>query len=74
MFYAGRRPMGRLFYWGLVGVMLASAGAARPLPSAAQSGPAMTTVSDTVYRADECLNASTWAKESSQPPVVSPLP
>jgi trimeric autotransporter adhesin len=51
MFYAGRRPMGRLFYLGLVGVMLAGAGRARPLP-AAQSGPAMTTVSDTVYRAD----------------------
>jgi hypothetical protein len=52
MFYAGRRPMGRLFYLGLIGVMLASAGAARPLPPAAQSGPAMTTVSDIVYRAD----------------------
>jgi len=51
MFYAGRRPMGRLFYLGLVGVMLAGAGRARPLP-AAQSGPAMTTVNDTVYRAD----------------------
>ncbi len=51
MSYAGRRPMGRIFYLGLVGVMLAGAGRARPLP-AAQSGPAMTTVSDTVYRAD----------------------
>jgi hypothetical protein len=51
MFYAGRRPMGRLFHLGLVGVMLAGAGRARPLP-AAQTGPAMTTVSDTVYRAD----------------------
>ena len=51
MFYAGRRPMRRLFYLGLVALMLAGAGRARPLP-AAQSGPAMTTVSDTVYRAD----------------------
>jgi len=24
--------------------------------------PAMTTISDTIYRADECLNASIWAK------------
>src|SRR2546427_9713171 len=51
MFYAARRPMRRLFYLRLVALMLAGAGRARPLP-AAQSGPAMTTVSDTVYRAD----------------------
>ena len=28
----------------------------------AAATPTMTTISDTVYRADECLNASVWAK------------
>ena len=49
---AGRRPMGRLFYWALVmveavGFGLAALGA--PVP---QTGPATTTVTDTVYLAD----------------------
>jgi hypothetical protein len=57
MFYAGRRPMGRLFYWlvaamvtGGISVSTPTAGAGGvPAP---QSGPAMTSVVDTVYRAD----------------------
>src|SRR5580698_4863697 len=54
MFDAGRRPMGRLFYWGLTVVILnsgfrLSAFGAEPGP---QSGPATTTVADTVYLAD----------------------
>jgi hypothetical protein len=54
MFDAGRRPMGRLFYWVLTVVILASgfrlsAFGAEPGP---QSGPATTTVADTVYLAD----------------------
>jgi len=53
MFDAGRRPMGRLFYC-LLAVVTASgfwlpAFGAGPVP---QSGPATTTVADTVYRAD----------------------
>ena len=50
---AGRRPMGRLFYWTLLVVMTASMvrvpGFAGKAP---QSGPATTTVSDIVYGAD----------------------
>ncbi|HEV2397774.1 MAG TPA: hypothetical protein VGS27_12585 [Candidatus Sulfotelmatobacter sp.] len=51
MGYAGRRPMGRLFYWALIlitafGLALSAFGAAP------QSGAATTTVSDTVYQAD----------------------
>jgi hypothetical protein len=54
MFDAGRRPMGRLFYWVLaVGIaasgLRASAFGAGLVP---QSGPATTTVADTVYLAD----------------------
>ncbi|HWO27298.1 MAG TPA: hypothetical protein VNO32_00720, partial [Candidatus Acidoferrum sp.] len=54
MFDAGRRPMGRLFYCLLAVVITASgfrlpAFGAGPVP---QSGPATTTVADTVYRAD----------------------
>ena len=49
----GRRPTGRLCYWVLAGVvafgLLPSAFGAAPLP---QSGPATTTVADTVYSAD----------------------
>jgi hypothetical protein len=41
----GRRPLGRLCYWALVVV-------ACGLPAYAQSGPATTTVADTVYAAD----------------------
>ncbi len=44
-----RRPAGRIFYLGLV-VVLAAAGI--PLQAAPQSGPALTSVIDTVYRAD----------------------
>ena len=48
---AGRRPMGRLFYWGVwvvaVCIMQAASGAA----ATPQSGPATTTVTDTVYDA-----------------------
>jgi len=72
MGYAGCRPTGRLCCWVLMagmvcGFRLAAWGAA-PGP---QSGPAMTTVADTVYRADECLNASTWAKSAQ---AVRPQP
>src|SRR5271165_5973214 len=54
MFDAGRRPMGRLFYWVLAVVVAASglrglAFGAGPVP---QGGPATTTVADTVYLAD----------------------
>ncbi len=41
------RPMGRLFYWALVTVVMASS-----VGAWAQSGPALTTVEDTVYEAD----------------------
>src|SRR5580658_2825295 len=54
MFDAGRRPMGRLFYWVLVVVMAASwfRVSAFGAGTAPQSGPATTTVADTVYLAD----------------------
>ena len=53
MFDAGRRPIGRHFYWLLAvvtvfGIRLSASGAA-PVP---QSGPASTTVADTVFLAD----------------------
>jgi trimeric autotransporter adhesin len=52
MFYAGRRPMGRLFYWAVMAVMTAS-GLGLPASGAVPaSGAATTTVSDTVYLAD----------------------
>ena len=60
---AGRRPKGRLLYWYFAVVI--TAGFWLPafgLPAAPQSGANTTTVSDTVYLADECLNASTWSK------------
>jgi len=71
MFDAGGRPMGRYFYWLLAvitvfGFRLSASGA--PVP---QNGPATTIVADTVYLADDCLNASTWAKEKSPVPAVS---
>ena len=51
MVCAGRRPMRRLFY--LAGMLAACGLVARVTPAAwAQSGPATTTVADTVYRAD----------------------
>ncbi|PYX94690.1 MAG: hypothetical protein DMG71_11740 [Acidobacteria bacterium] len=49
-----RRPVGRLLFGLLsVGMMIGESPAATPT---------MTAVVDTVYRADECLNASVWAK------------
>ncbi len=53
MLDTGRRPSGRLFYWVLAVVaasgFLVSASGAVPVP---QSGPASTTVADTVFLAD----------------------
>jgi hypothetical protein len=53
MFDAGRRPIGRLFYWWVTMVMITGSGltasGAAPVP---QSGPATTTIADTVYLAD----------------------
>jgi hypothetical protein len=43
-----RRPVGRLFYWVMAVVMVAR-GAAFAVP---QTGPTLTSVVDTVYRAD----------------------
>src|SRR5579862_895064 len=53
MFDAGRRPMGRHFYWWLAIVAMA-AGALAALKAGAdpQSGPSTTTIADTVYLAD----------------------
>ena len=48
------RPLGRLFYVLLVVLMI--------LPSSQAQSPGTTTINDIVYRADECLNASIWAK------------
>jgi hypothetical protein len=52
MFDAGRRPIGRLFYWlvaaTMIGFAVRSSGAA-PVP---QSGPVTTTIADTVFLAD----------------------
>jgi len=51
MSYAGRRPMGRLFYWALI--LIAASGFRLPAFGAApQTGATTTTVSDTVYLAD----------------------
>src|SRR5271166_4721221 len=52
MRYAGRRPMGRLFYWALMVMMTASWSVVRAGGAVPQSGPATTTVADTVYMAD----------------------
>jgi len=41
-----RRLKGRLFYWAVIFA------ASFVMPAAAQSGPALTTIADTVYRAD----------------------
>ena len=60
---AGRRPMGWLLYWYWAVVM--TAGFWLPafgLPATPQNGANTTTVANTVYLADECLNASTWSK------------
>src|SRR6202451_1773235 len=63
MFDAGRRPMGRLFFLVLAMIaelaglaalvnLLSLGGVVRAAAPIPQSGPASTTVSDTVYRAD----------------------
>ena len=66
---AGRRPMGRLLCWTVVAITALGFGLwASGVPAAAQSGAATTTVADTVYLADQCLNASTWAKGGAQVP------
>jgi hypothetical protein len=72
MFDADRRPFGRLFYW-LLAVMIVTGCGLMGSGAAAvpQSGVASTTISDTVYMADDCLNASTWAKENSPKSVTS---
>ncbi len=53
MLDAGRRPMGRLFCWLAAGLTMTGFGltafGAAPVP---QSGPATTTIADTVYLAD----------------------
>jgi hypothetical protein len=60
MFDAGRRPMGRLFYWalmvamGICGFLLSAS-----VSAWAQSGPASTTVSDTVFLADGAAASGT---------------
>ncbi len=53
MFDAGRRPIGRLFYWWLAVLAIAvGALAARKAGAVPQDGPATTTIADTVYLAD----------------------
>ena len=53
MFHSGRRPMGRLFYWIVIGILAGTNpfAATSPVPVP----PALTTVADTVYRADGTL-------------------
>src|SRR5882762_8619665 len=50
MFHTGRRPMGRLLYWIVVGFLAGTNpfAATSPVPQS----PTLTTVTDTVYRAD----------------------
>src|SRR5260370_7852893 len=50
MFDSGRRRLGRLFYWIVVGILAGTNpfAAASPVPGP----PTVTTVADTVYRAD----------------------
>lgn len=45
---AGRRPMGRLFYWALVAMAIAGLGLGASGAPVPQSGPATTTVTDEV--------------------------
>src|SRR5579864_456045 len=53
MFDAGRRPIGRLFYWLLaVTTMIGSAGRSSGAAPVPQSGLATTTIADTVFLAD----------------------
>jgi hypothetical protein len=46
------RPAGRIFYWALAVVLAAAYPAPRAASAAAQSGPALTSVIDTVYMAN----------------------
>ena len=53
MRYAGGRPVGRLCCWAILMVAVCGLGVARARAAAdPQSGPATTTVTDTVYQAD----------------------
>ena len=52
MRYAGRRPMGRHFYWALVGMITAFGYGLPAWGVAPQNGPATTVVADNVYMAD----------------------
>ena len=49
---AGRRPMGRLFYWALVLMMMASVFRVSTFGAAPQGDAGTTTVADTVFMAD----------------------
>jgi hypothetical protein len=50
------RRTGRLFFWLLAYVI--------GVGVALGADPATTKVSDTIFRADDCLNASIWAKKA----------
>lgn len=52
MYDAGRRPMGRHFYWALMLVAAMGCGLLLPVRANAQSQLATTTIADTVYLAD----------------------
>lgn len=52
MLVAGRRPMGRLFYWIVTALAASGIWAAVTVKANPQSTPATTTVTDTVYLAD----------------------
>ena len=52
MFDAGRRPLGRLYYWAMIGLVAAGMRLPAAAVPAPQSGPATTTVADTVFLAD----------------------
>ena len=56
---AGRRPMGRLFYWALIGLTAAFGFGLPALGAAPQNGAPTTTVADTVYLADGTTAAGT---------------
>ncbi len=59
MRYAGRRPMGRLFYWAAIFIIAAAGLRLSAYGVAPQSGIPTTTVSDTVYLADGTPAAGT---------------
>src|SRR4030081_2638508 len=50
MFHSGRRPLGRLFYWIVIGILAGTNPFAATSPVPAH--PTLTNVADTVYRAD----------------------